>query len=267
MSLDLLQPGILDLNSLRNVLIRLEDTIIFCIAERAQFHTNDLIYQPDGLGFKDGFSGTFLDWFLEQIETVHAKVRRYQSPDEYPFTKNIPAPILDALEYPSVLKPNNINVNDQIKSIYIDFVVPQICESGDDKNYGSAATRDIECLQALSRRIHYGKFVAESKFLDPKYHDTYVKLIKDHDRDAIMALLTNEQVEQKLLERLRKKAMIYGQDFEANTMNPLVQPQSGNVTDGRNVKINCDLVVELYRKHVIPLTKVVEVEYLMQRLD
>jgi chorismate mutase len=24
-------------------------------------------------------------------------------------------------------------------------------------NYGSSATRDVECLQALSKRIHYGK--------------------------------------------------------------------------------------------------------------
>jgi hypothetical protein len=27
----------------------------------------------------------------------------------------------------------------------------------DDGNYGSAATRDVEVLQALSRRIHFGK--------------------------------------------------------------------------------------------------------------
>lgn len=26
----------------------------------------------------------------------------------------------------------------------------------DDGNYGSAATRDVEVLQALSRRIHFG---------------------------------------------------------------------------------------------------------------
>jgi hypothetical protein len=27
----------------------------------------------------------------------------------------------------------------------------------DDGNYGSSATRDVEVLQALSRRIHFGK--------------------------------------------------------------------------------------------------------------
>jgi hypothetical protein len=41
---------------------------------------------------------------------------------------------------------------------------PAIAEDGDDGNYGSAATLDVLVLQALSSRIHYGKFVAEAKF-------------------------------------------------------------------------------------------------------
>ena len=36
--------------------------------------------------------------------------------------------------------------------------------SGDDGNYGSAAVCDIAVLQALSKRIHFGKFIAEAKF-------------------------------------------------------------------------------------------------------
>jgi hypothetical protein len=39
-----------------------------------------------------------------------------------------------------------------------------IAAPGDDGNYGSAATLDVLALQALSKRIHYGKFVAEAKF-------------------------------------------------------------------------------------------------------
>jgi hypothetical protein len=33
--------------------------------------------------------------------------------------------------------------------------------AGDDGNYGSSAVCDTECLQALSKRIHFGKFIAE----------------------------------------------------------------------------------------------------------
>ena len=40
---------------------------------------------------------------------------------------------------------------------YVENIVPSLCISGDDQNYGSAATRDVECLQVLSQRIHYGK--------------------------------------------------------------------------------------------------------------
>lgn len=35
---------------------------------------------------------------------------------------------------------------------------------GDDNNYGSASMLDVAVLQALSKRIHYGMFVAEAKF-------------------------------------------------------------------------------------------------------
>lgn len=39
-----------------------------------------------------------------------------------------------------------------------------IAQPGDDYNYGSAGVLDVLCLQALSKRIHYGKYVAEAKF-------------------------------------------------------------------------------------------------------
>ncbi|KAK7317938.1 hypothetical protein RJT34_02581 [Clitoria ternatea] len=36
----------------------------------------------------------------------------------------------------------------------------------DDGNYAQTAASDLSLLQAISRRIHYGKFVAEVKFMD-----------------------------------------------------------------------------------------------------
>ncbi len=48
--------------------------------------------------------------------------------------------------------------------MYLSRVLPDITVASDDNNYGSAATLDVLCLQALSKRIHYGKFVAEAKF-------------------------------------------------------------------------------------------------------
>jgi len=118
------------------------------------------------------------------------------------------------------------------------------------ENYGSAATCDVACLQALSRRVHFGKFVAEAKF--QKETERFVKLIKDEDRQGIDEAITDAKVEKKVLERLRLKAKTYGTD-----------PDGGS---NQSVKVNVDAVVAMYKDWVIPLTKEVEVEYLMHRL-
>ncbi|ORZ03606.1 chorismate mutase [Syncephalastrum racemosum] len=241
------------LDKIRNTLVRLEDTIIFGLIERAQFALNKCIYTSGALEF-NGATGdrSFLEYFLWETEKVHAKVRRYQSPDEYAFTSPLPEPILPPLEYPSFLHPNDINVNAQIMKVYTESIVPVICEDRDDSNYGSSATRDIECLQALSRRIHYGKFVAESKFRSNP--EEYIRLALANDREGINELLTNRLVEIKLLERLRRKALVYGQTLD--------QAEEGT---SNLLRIPVQAVVELYERWVIPLTKEVEVDYLVER--
>ena len=92
--------------------------------------------------------------------------------------------------------------------------------------------------------------MAESKFQSER--EKYTKLIQAGDREGIGAAITNMAVEQKVLERLRLKARTYGTD-----------PSSSAEGHG---KINVDAVVSMYKNIVIPLTKEVEVEYLMQRL-
>ncbi|TPX33843.1 chorismate mutase [Synchytrium microbalum] len=255
MNLLALKENTLSLAKIRDVLIRCEDTIIFAFIERAQFMSNAAIYEPGKFAFANGFSGSFLSWFLLEVESVHAKVRRYTSPDEYPFSSpsSLPAPILQALPYPSILHPNDININPQIFDIYVKEIIPVIAAAGDDLNYGSATTRDIEALQAISRRIHYGKFVAEAKFIGPE-HDKYVSLIKAQDRAAIEELLTDRVVEARLLARLEKKAMAYGQDPD-------------DVSAVKNYKVRPQVIRDVYEKFVIPLTKLVEVDYLLRRLD
>ncbi|KAI8879532.1 chorismate mutase [Backusella circina FSU 941] len=241
------------LDKLRSTLIRLEDTIIFALIERSQFALNPCIYTKGALEF-NGATGdrSFLEFFFWETEKVHAKVRRYTSPDEYAFTSPLPEPILPPLKYDEFLFPNDINVNDKIMEIYAHDIVPVICKNTDDKNYGSSATKDIEALQALSKRIHFGKFIAESKFRsDP---EEYIRLALIEDREKIDELLTNKAVEAKVLERLRRKALVYGQTLD--------EEQEGT---SKHLRIPVDLVVDLYKRWVIPITKEVEVDYLIQR--
>lgn len=100
------------------------------------------------------------------------------SPDEYPFTNlsELPSPILKPFPHPPILYPNKVNVNASILSFYTQAIVPRITrpatlalaalkrangitgddEYEDDGNYGSAAFVDLEVLQAISKRVHYG---------------------------------------------------------------------------------------------------------------
>ncbi|ORX92175.1 chorismate mutase [Clohesyomyces aquaticus] len=259
-AIDLSDPSkALDLVNIRFQLIRLEDTITFHLIERVQFPLNQTIYVAGGLHIPDSSLSLF-DWMLREQERLQSLVRRYQSPDEYPFFPDaLRTPILKPLHYPQILHPNDVNVNAKLKESYILHILPPACARyghGDrgeqQENYGSAATCDVSCLQALSRRIHFGKFVAEAKFR--KETERFVKLIKAEDRQGIDEAITDARVEQKVLERLRLKAKTYGTDPESNA-------------NGDNpIKINADAVVAMYKDWVIPLTKEVEVEYLMQRL-
>ncbi|KAG1523683.1 hypothetical protein G6F52_004822 [Rhizopus delemar] len=192
------------LDKLRSTLIRLEDTIIFALIERAQFALNPCIYQKGALEFQ-GATGekSFLEYFFWETEKVHD-------------------------------------------------ILSVICKKEDDMNYGSSATKDIEALQALSKRIHFGKFIAESKFRSNP--SEYIKLALAEDREKIDELLTNKKVEEQVLERLRRKALVYGQTLD--------EEQEGT---SKHLRIPVELVVDLYKRWVIPLTKEVEVDYLIIR--
>ncbi|GJN80976.1 chorismate mutase aro7 [Purpureocillium lilacinum] len=246
----------LDLSHIR----RLEDTITFHLIERVQFALNKTIYVPGAIHIPNS-DLSFFDWYFSEQEKLQSLIRRYESPDEYPFfPEAVQKPILKPLNYPKVLHPNDVNVNAKIKAFYIDKFLPAVCpdfgreDRGEsEENYGSTATSDFACLQALSRRIHFGKFVAESKFRsDP---EKYTRMIRASDREGIAASITNSAVEQTILERLRLKGLTYGTD-----------PGAPGGTEGP-VKINVDALVSMYKDFVIPLTKEVEVEYLMQRLE
>lgn len=272
----------LSLERIRSVLIRLEDTIIFDLIERAQFAHNPRIYQRGG--FKElqdlGFQGSWLEWFLKETEIFHAKARRYTSPDEYPFTSDLPKPVLPPLSFPQILYPNTVNVNPSILSFYTCAIVPRITrratlslashkrangvtgndEFEDDGNHGSAATIDVEVLQSISKRVHYGKFVSEAKFIQNP--GAFIPHILKPNRVALESLITKPEVERQLLLRLQKKAATYAQDIA-------VEGEPEHVTGNVNgsCKIDVDGVVDLYESYIIPLTKEVEVDYLLHRLD
>jgi chorismate mutase len=115
---------------------------------------------------------------LIETEKLHSKVRRYTSPEEHPFFESLlEQPILNELQYPKLLsvKKSDVDVNSIIMRWYVEKILDRLCIDGDDEQHGSSVLCDINALQAISRRIHLGKFVAESKFLNNS--ELYTKLI------------------------------------------------------------------------------------------
>lgn len=176
-----------------------------------------------------------------------------------------------------------MNFNEILLKKYVQEVVPSICQAGDDEQHGSTALCDVAVLQALSKRVHYGKFVAESKYLaDP---EGYQKLVDAGDAEGVMKLLTNEEVEAKVLRRARLKAATYGTEpllaqlpplhGEGGEMTSIVAAAAASAVvaaieamgdDATTEKKVCPATVEsIYRDLVIPLTKDVEVAYLFRR--
>lgn len=237
-----------DLNEIRKILIRQEETIIFALIERAQFKRNEIIYKK-GHDLLKNSNDSLLNYVLKKMEELYAYLGRYLSPEEHPFTVNLPMPEKGLTNYQYFIKKNNININSDILKIYINLIIPLICKEGDDNNYGSSVVCDINVLQALSKRIHYGKFVAEVKYLSEK--DIYDNLIRKGDKNKIMEKITNKETEEIILKRVELKASTYGQD-----------PWDKNP----EFKIQPFLIKQIYEKWIIPLTKEVEYLYLLERL-
>ncbi|XP_057948310.1 chorismate mutase 3, chloroplastic [Malania oleifera] len=250
----------LTLESIRHSLIRQDDSIIFSLMERAQYCYNEETYDHNAFSM-DRFRGSLVEFIVKETETLSAKLGRYKSPDEHPFfLLDLPEPMLPTLQFPQVLHPcaDRINLNNKVWNVYFRDLLPRLVKAGNDNNCGSAAVCDTICLQALSKRIHYGKFVAEAKFREsPAIYDAAIKV---QDRAQLMALLTYETVEEAVKKRVEMKAKTYGQEVSRDQ-------EDDNDATGPVYKIKPSLVANLYEEWITPLTKEVQVEYLLRRLD
>lgn len=238
----------LSIERIRSALARMEETIIFGLIERAQFARNAVVYAPDGVGPLGGDS--LLLFLLRECEVAHAKVRRYTSPDEHPFTDGLPAPILPVMRIPSPLHAAAaaINVNARVLGVYTEAIVPRICEGGDDGQWGSSAVNDVALLQALSRRVHYGKYVAEAKWREGQA--VLRERVQAGDAPGVLDAITDAAVEARVLDRVRLKAETYGRELGGDRTAYRVEP---------------DAVREIYERWIMPLNKDVQVAYLLAR--
>jgi chorismate mutase len=113
--------------------------------------------------------------------------------------------------------------------------------------------------------------------------EAYSALIRAGDASGLMALLTDVSVERAVVERVRLKAATFGQDIDpaagsGSAAAPAPAPaQQQAPADGagagaggsaeRAYKVSPDALASMYDKIVMPLTKEVQVAYLLRRLD
>ncbi|PKA49219.1 Chorismate mutase 2 [Apostasia shenzhenica] len=237
-----------NLDSLRESLERQEDFIVFSLIERARYPFNSPAYDIPHLA-EDNSS--LVEIYVRETEAIESK-----NPEELPFFPDeMQVPVVPPHQFPQILHTPaaSVNASKGIWNMYFNHLLPLFTTKGDDGNYQQTVASDFICLQALSKRVHYGRFVAEVKFRDAP--QDYIPFIYSKDSEVLMNLLTSTSVEETIIKRVSKKAMVFGQN---------VTLEKGN--DGK-YKVEPSVVSELYKDWVIPITKQVEVDYLLRRLD
>lgn len=239
-----------DLSAIASNLEGLEETIIFKLMDRAQFAANPVVYQPSRSGFEGAEEQSLFEIRLRRHEDMDSEFGRFCVPEERPFLKGLPEPKRRVSLPESGLHIDDfdaVNVTGQILAAYLDLI-PRICLTGDDRQYGSAVEHDVAALQAIGRRVHFGAlYVAESKYqMNPS---TYDGLVRDGDEEGLMAALTRREVEERILSRIADKV-----EHIQSQINPAVRRS-----------VPPEAIMDFYRRHVIPLTKAGEIKYFLNR--
>ncbi|XP_058080981.1 chorismate mutase 1, chloroplastic isoform X2 [Magnolia sinica] len=175
----------------------------------------------------DGFHGSLVEFMVMETEKLHAQVGRYKSPDEHPF---FPADLPEP-----ILPP---------------LQYPQVLHPIADCININMKIWVMYFNHLLRRLVEEGD--------DGNCGSTAVcDTICLQDRAQLMDLLTYEKVEAAIKERVEMKAKIYGQEIGLNE-------KSGGTPV---YKIKPSVVAHLYGEWIMPLTKEVQIEYLLRRLD
>lgn len=228
----------------------LEETIIMRFLDRAQFAINREAYLPGRSGFEGAGDESLFDLRLAAQERMDAEFGRFMVPEERPVSEPLPDPrrTVHLPDLPlRINDPDVVRRSPQIRDAYL-AVIPALCEDDDDGQYGSAVEHDVYTIQAIARRVHYGAlYVAEAKYRERT--DEYRRAARAGDRETLLSMLTREDVEARILERLEKK--VRDLQVDANT-------------EVRRV-IGPEVIVSFYRETIIPLTKSGQISYLLER--
>uniref|UniRef100_A0A0E0RJ53 chorismate mutase n=1 Tax=Oryza rufipogon TaxID=4529 RepID=A0A0E0RJ53_ORYRU len=223
------KSNVLTIGSIRSTLMKHEDTIIFGLLERSQFCYNPDTYDPNASRIVR-FNGSLVEFMVKKTEKMHARGQNNVVTSFQMGRYKSPD------EHPFF--PENL----------LEVVEPSV----EYENVLHPAAANIN----INKRIW-----------DVYFGDLLPRLVKEgsdgtlqedslwQDSDKLMELLTFAKVEDDVRARVMSKAMTFGQVVSEDLENEI------------KLKIEPELAVELYDKWIMPLTKEVQVQYLLKRLD
>ena len=229
-----------------------EETIVFKLIDRAQYASNEIIYERGRSGFKGAGNLSLLELRLQFQEQMDTQFGKFCVPEERPFIKNASAPRRKAMVDDRGILIEDCNVINLTEDIMRGYraIVPLICAAGDDGHYGSSVEHDVYALQAISRRIHFGSlYAAEAKYTADT--EAFSKLIAAKDREGLMKRLTRKNVEDNIIKRVKEKT---------ESTQAMVNKEIRRV-------VKPEVVVQFYQECIIPLTKRGQVQYLLNRKE
>ena len=128
-------------------------------------------------------------------------------------------------------------VEPRLAGCYDREIVPFLCAAGSDDREDACAAADGRLLELLARRVRLGVLVADAKARDEP--ERFAFLVAAGNRASLAAALTNGDVERQVLERVRL----------------LARPAGGPPEPA--------VIVEIFERWIIPLTKEAEVDRLL----
>lgn len=196
-----------DYSKLRDLRIKLNqiaEIIIIKLKDRSRFPQNLAVYRPGGVKLKESKKISFLEFALEGLENYHARLGRFEYPDQTPMVltqatskavRKVPEPVISKVA---------INIKKNLLSFY-PKLIKKLCRKGEDKTtFGETVYCDADLLELLNERINLGRFVAESKLRrDPNIYEVI------DDRDALVKCLRNFKREKEVIAQAMKAAARY----------------------------------------------------------
>ena len=184
----------LELGELRIKLDQMTERISSRFKDRSRFPLNEKVYVPGGVKIDGRPDISYFEFAIEGLERYHATLGRFEDKDQHPVIGlNLPMSSAERDVRQTELPEIQVNIKDNLISFY-EELIKKHCTPGDDPlSYGETVYIDADLVELINERINIGRFVAE---------------VKGRSDPSIYSLATDEEILNKLKDRVREEALI-----------------------------------------------------------